>query len=419
MPAATKTFRYTAALIGLTAFCYLGLLVWPDLMASIGAGHAGVWFLDINTLLASNDAVVRGLNPYLPNPLDYTRDPHVYSDWWLQLRHFGFGRKDRLWMGALIDGFFFLVLFWRLRAGSFRETLVQWLLIWSPPFILGFNRANPDLLIYALLAPSVPALLSRDWRLRTLGCALITLAIGLKYYPVVACGLILLTARDRAELRRLVILWVVLGAALVYNLEDDIGRSSGLMTASAGFYTFGAAALAANLGHAVLIWGGGSLLALAAFAQGWRRPVFAVEQAGEQERTAFVLGAGLLVVCYFLTISYTYRLVFALLALPLLLQLTHSARPGERLYAWTVLVLSLILFWTDGLAVLFVNLNRDVIPAASIRPLLDGLIVAVHVLGWLWVLAWLLGLGGVARFIRQRWLPCQAQPAGTENKLPA
>lgn len=401
----SDTVRYTGALVGLTAVCYLGLLAWPDFMWTIGAGHAGVWFLDINTLLASNDAVAQGLNPYLPNPLDYTHDPHVYSDWWLQLRHLGLGRKDRLWMGAVIDGLFFLALFWRLRAASFREGLVLWLLIWSPPFILGFNRANPDLLVYALLVPAIAALSCRDWRLRALGCALITLAIGLKYYPVVAVGLVLLAARDRTDLLRLTIIWVVLGLALVWNLYDDVVRSPGLMTAQAGFYTFGAAALAANLGHEWLVYCVGLLLALAVFARGWRRPVFAAERAGGPDHAAFVLGAGLLVVCYFLTISYTYRMVFALMALPWLVQLTRGPRPVERRYAWGVLLTSLVLFWSDGLVVLLVNMNIDIIPSAQLGPLRDGMIVAIHVWGWLWALLWLLGLGGAVRFVWQRWQP--------------
>lgn len=51
--------------------------------------------------------------------------------------------------------------------------------------------------------------------------------------------------------------WLGLALALGLNLHDDIARSGGLMTATAGFYTFGAAALAANLGREWLIWANG------------------------------------------------------------------------------------------------------------------------------------------------------------------
>lgn len=403
MPSHENTTRHTRAFIGLTAGCYLGLLVWPDFMAAIGAGHAGVWFLDINTLLASNDAVTRGLNPYLPNPLDYTGDPHVYSDWWLQLRHLGLGRKDRLWLGAVINGLFFIAIFWRLRARSFREMLVLWLMVFSPPLILGFNRANPDLLVYALLAPVVWALSSRRWPVQALGYGLVTLAIGLKYYPVVACGLIVCTARSRGELGRLAAAWVVVGLALALNLHDDVGRSSGLMTAQAGFYTFGAAALAANLGHGGLILGTGTLLALAAFAFGWWSPVFAAGEVDEVDRVEFVLGAGLIVVCFFLTISYTYRLVFTLMTLPWLFQLTRGRSPRSRRYAWMVLGTSGVLLWSDGWSALVINMNLDVLPPRFLGPILNGLITGIHLLGWLCVGLWLIGLGTMTRFIWLRW----------------
>ncbi len=183
-----KNYRWR--LIALTLVCYLGLVLWPEFMAAMGVGHAGVWFLDINTLLASNDAVVRGLDPYKPNPLDYLRDSHAYSDWWLQLHYLNLGRKDRLWLGALINALFFLAFFWQARARTFCELLVLWLLIWSPALILGFNRANPDLLVYALLVPVVPLYLGERWSGRLLASGLSTLAIGLKYYPAIA-GLVI------------------------------------------------------------------------------------------------------------------------------------------------------------------------------------------------------------------------------------
>jgi hypothetical protein len=399
----SATARYTGGFIALTVICYLGILVWPDFMAAMGAGHAGVWFLDINTLLASNDAVTRGLNPYLPNPLDYTRDAHAYSDWWLQLRHLGLGRKDRLWLGAAIDCLFFLAIFRRVRARSFREMLVLWLLVFSPPFILGFNRANPDLLIYALLAPVTALLLSRRWAAQALGYGLVTLAIGLKYYPVIACGIVLFTARSRAELGRLVMAWVLVGLVLAWNLHDDVARSSGLMTATAGFYTFGAAALAANLGHGLLVLTLGLLLALGAFAWGWWRPVFSAESTDDRSRAEFVLGAGLVVACFFLTISYTYRLIFMLMTVPWLWQLTRTQSRRSRGYGWAVLGLSLVLLWWDGAAALLINMNLDVIAGPSLSAVLNGVIIGGHCLGWAWVGLWLAGLGTMGRFIWLRW----------------
>jgi hypothetical protein len=113
----------------------------------------------------------------------------------------------------------------------------------------------------------------------------------------------------------------------------------------------------------------------------------------------------LTVVCFFVTISYLYRLVFALLTLPWLIELTRGPRREARIYGWLVLGLGLGLFWANGLFSLLIKLSLDLIPAPRLGPLLQGLIVAIHLLGWLWVLLLLTGLGTMARYIWHRWMP--------------
>jgi hypothetical protein len=404
-PSSGADSSYRIRLVGLTLISYLGLVLWPEFMAAMGIGHAGVWFLDINTLLASNDAIVHGLDPYKPNPLDYVRDSHAYSDWWLQLHHFNLGRKDRLWLGALVNGCFFLTFFWQARAGTFRELLVLWLLILSPPMILGFNRANPDLLVYALLVPVVPLFLSDRWSGRTLAFGLITLAIGLKYYPVIACLVVFFTARSRRDLGLLLLIWAVIGGALAINLSDDFGRATGLITATTGFFTYGAAALAANIGHGMTVMVLGVGLAFVAFIIGWTRPVFQAGGPETAERIYFFLGAALLTGCFFITISYIYRLVFALMLMRWLFAVIRNGNTWERGYGWAVILLGLGVFWADGLMVLAVNMNMNLLTGAELTSVTDLLVIVVHTAGWCWTLLLLAGLGTMGRVAWNYWRP--------------
>lgn len=105
------------------------------------------------------------------------------------------------------------------------------------------------------------------------------------------------------------------------------------MTASAGFCTYGAAALAANIGHEMTVLMLGLGLAFAAFITGWVRPVFPTDGEGTADRAYFFLGASLITACFFLTISYTYRLVFARLMIRWLFTVTRSGVAWHRLYA--------------------------------------------------------------------------------------
>lgn len=53
----------------------------------------------------------------------------------------------------------------------------------SAPILLGLNRANIDLVLFLILGPCVPALMSSRRLVRLLAApALIALAAGLKYY---------------------------------------------------------------------------------------------------------------------------------------------------------------------------------------------------------------------------------------------
>lgn len=390
--------------VGLTLAGYAVMALWPTFMTILGVGHGGFWFLDINTLLASNDAVTRGLDPYQPNPLDVLRDVHSYSAWWLQLRHLGLGRDDRVWLGVVINALFFIAVFSRLRPTTFKESILLWLILWSPPLILGFNRANPDWIIYATLVPVSRLLLSPRWSMRTLGMGLVALGIGMKYYPVLAGALLLITATSRRDLARQVALWMLMGAGLAFTLWDDLHRNVTHPAVINQYYTFGAATLPANTRVWPLLYLPGAALALLALFSGWHRPWFEERPGQRREYADFFLGSCLLVACFFLTINYAYRLVFILLMIPWLLVLLRSGVPRERRYSQATLALTLALLWMDGLGVMTEWRLHDHLTGEVLLLLHQKLIIAIHAAAWLWVGVVLAGLGSIARGLQARWL---------------
>jgi hypothetical protein len=51
-------------------------VLFPRVQSKLGLFDYGRWFLDTYAILATNDAIKAGLDPYLPNPLDDRQRPH-------------------------------------------------------------------------------------------------------------------------------------------------------------------------------------------------------------------------------------------------------------------------------------------------------------------------------------------------------
>src|SRR5688500_1933646 len=92
-------------LFAIFAGCWIiFFLLHPEYLTDVGVGHyrfvvgpdefREIWFMDTTAILAANDAVTAGLDPYASNPLDLLRRPHVYGPAWLHLRHFGLTREN-------------------------------------------------------------------------------------------------------------------------------------------------------------------------------------------------------------------------------------------------------------------------------------------------------------------------------------
>ncbi|HVU25124.1 MAG TPA: hypothetical protein VHE13_13440 [Opitutus sp.] len=353
VPADAALAKRLWVLLGLAAACYYASFAFhPALFWLVGVNHYGVWFLDSFAVLASNDAVTRGLDPYAPNPLDYFHRPHVYSHWWLGLRHLGLTRADNLGVGLALVGAFFAAAVARLRPREPRQFFYYLAALCAPGVLLAVNRANNDLAIFAALALLVPCLRSRHRVARFFAPALVAFAAGLKYYPAAAV-LLLAGGRDRRETPRLLLfgLGLLLLVALdvggdVVHFVQPVTKAEGLMTfsASTSFEALGLSARAATLA--------GAALGAAVFVWAWLAQPFAGWRTGgdESDWLHFTLGAVLLTGCFFTSTNFAYRWIFALWLLPLLWSLpgADDAPRGARRTARVALILLPLVLWIDA-----------------------------------------------------------------------
>jgi len=361
--------------------------IWPITMVWLGVGLAqGRWFADLYSLLATSDAFAMGLDPYRPNPLDPLHAPHWYTDWWFWLHDFGLTRDDAFWLGLLGNTIFVVAVIVLLRPVSGREALAGWLLVGSPAVLLGFNRANPDLVIVALFALTAGLLSSRHRPLWLLAPPVIALLTGMKFYPLVGCVALVFVRRPMREIIGSLAFMVVLGGLVGASIVDDFIRVAPLIEHELGVFTFGGGQLLRLLGCppdavAFVVVGLGLGVAIGAT---WRNapapPVFP-----EREVIAFVLGASVLLGCFWLGVSYLYRLAFAVLMLPLLWRWGRS-RNGEvnRLWAKAAFGLILALAWLDGLVCLALNLGWSAGLDWTVAEFERGTLWLFHSVAWGW-----------------------------------
>lgn len=327
----------------------------PEHLAWLGVNHYGMWFLDTHALLASNDALALGRDVYRFNPLDYFGRPHVYPHAWLLLGKLGLTRADGAALGFALGTAFFVTAVAGLRPRTSGELVWALLVLCSPPVLLALDRGNNDLVIFVLLAPVVPCLLSPRRGASYLAVLLIALATALKIYPA-AAALVLLAGKTVREVRLRLAVMAAVFAVMACDLVVDFGRYGGLVPRPDGLMTLGAANVFLAAGASDRLAGGLGLLAGGVLAASlWRLDWLRDWSIAPELRAAwvgFVLGAILLTGCFFAGLSFGYRWIFSLWLLPFLWALHRDYATPERvrLLARVTSGLLFLGLWIDGMA---------------------------------------------------------------------
>ncbi|MCD6051381.1 MAG: hypothetical protein K0Q55_2785, partial [Verrucomicrobia bacterium] len=333
---------------------YLAFALRPTLFSFFAFSHEFGWFFDSYAILASNDALVAGLDPWKANPLDPIGRPHVYSHWWFSLSEWGFTRKSNFLLGGGFVAAYFIAAFCWLRVRSKSEFAWSFAMLASPGVVLAVERGNNDLFICALLIPVAVMLTSNRAWVRWMAMVPLLLATGLKFYPALGM-LIVLAAPSRKEAWARGVVAAILLGAVMFNLREDFGLLKNLIPAPRGLMTFGSSKIfmyfgvSPNLSSLISFGLGLVILGLCRpwrWLAGWSVPA--------QDRTAWLgmmLGAILLVGCFFAGTSYSYRLIFTVMLMPMLWRLAsgvHTPKPVCRLAAVTRILL-LVVIWLDAI----------------------------------------------------------------------
>lgn len=309
-------------------------LVWPgggveqdqERWRRVGVLAQERTFMDLYLFPGSRATLAQGGDPYTANPGDPWRRLYNYPRIWLGFMRFpadaavigGIG----LGLAALAAGTWAWYL-GRLTAG---QGLLAGLLFCSPAVMLGVERGNTDLIIFALLAAGAilgPASSgARTWLARGLWFA----AALLKLYPVLAWAAWCRRPWDRA-LRLLVPAGLAFAAYLLVQAHEI---RTGLSNTAAGwvlsygvrvpakamtqfwtYYRLGQLDEAAlgrvfTLAAVLLVLLGGLV------GRRWRLAV----RPGAGHTLGFVAGASIYVGTFLAGNSFNYRLIFLLLTLP-------------------------------------------------------------------------------------------------------
>lgn len=345
------------ALSGLLAFS-----LSPLTRKWVGIFDGGQWFLDSFAVLAANDAHRAGIDPSAPNPYDVMFRTHKYSDWWFALGKMGLTREDNFLMGGLWVLSFLAMAFLTVRPAGYGEAIWLASLVASPSILLGVNRANNDLVVFVLLGLALIALRT-DSNFRVgLAAALVALATGLKFYPVVAVAAFFLVRPER-------ILGVagfatIVAVAALASVSSQIGRGS--FGIDPNPHRMGAQMVFLDAGwseaRAPLV-AGLVFVALVPLAMrlGWTKEHGQTRDLSESRRMLTV-GSVILVFCFLLGINAAYRWIFVLWTAPWL-----WAHRRVYLAARIAVVLLPFCLWHDGILCLAINTWFRTLPPESYR----------------------------------------------------
>lgn len=338
---------------------FWGINLWPRLL---GVPAAPTLFFDTRVITAGLDCRRMEFDPLRYNPCDVQGRPMNYPRVWLLLRWLGVGQSQTDVLAVIFIGMFlasFFLLMGRLTVG---EGAIVALAACSPTVMFGVERANVDIVVFALVAAAAFAWRSGRRRGEVAGPPLVLVAALLKLYPLFALPSYLMTRRRNAAVTAVVCIAVFAAYTLVFRADiEAIARA----TPQGQYNAYGARILPAAIYHRFVpqAWGAGSIVkqALAivplligapmAWVIGRRRQPRPDVGEGDWPRLAFTMGSLLFVGTFAVGNNFDYRLVLLLLTLPQLFRWIRDPSPDPRgPLAAGATVSILILLWIGPLS---------------------------------------------------------------------
>lgn len=327
------------------------LLGGTQAWAAYGVQPAPSLFFDTRNILAALECRRQGFDPLVENPCDPWDRPLVYLRPWLALRWLGLHQGHVILVAAAVIVLFVLAVWLVVGRCSLGEGVVLAVCLCSPSTMFAVERANMDLVLFALLAAAV------IWWRRPLpaawlvGPALLVVAAMTKIYPVFALPAYVITRSRRAVIAAAASVAVV-AIYLLLALEDvvTVARSA----PQGQDWSYGARILLARIyqvlvsetGTGAVVAQGGAVLVVVVGGAGvwwWARRRLRPLPVGDRHATAnrlgFLFGSAIYLGTFAVGNNFDYRLVFLLLMLPQLWAWTRGTEEESPVRALAMLTL--------------------------------------------------------------------------------
>jgi hypothetical protein len=331
-----------AAGAALMLFC-LGVL-FPSAWLPAGVYHLRPYFSDLHAVLAANDAVAAGADPFaVPNPFDVMGRPHVYGPAWLSLHDFGLTCDHTALLGALLLlGTMSVGAIW-LAPRTLADTVLTATWLAAPPFLLAYERGNTDLVILLLFALIGLAGKSARGLGQSLVSVVLMTATLLKFYPV-AGFLALLAAGSRRTCIGRLLLWAGVTALLVAWQWPFFVAALRVTPAWSTVYGFGLPVVAhffKLLPDALPWFFTGAILALVSLGAVWRQTPYrgwlVALQADPVAAQWLSAAGGAWIACFVALGNFPYRVVLLLPVVAAWLRVgraTQATGRSARYWGW-------------------------------------------------------------------------------------
>lgn len=321
-------------------------------------------FADIHAVLAAIKCAGEGFNTYVTNPCDHFGRPHVYGSLWLALAGSGVGDWPLDLVGAATDlvfGSAVLLLLFRAGIHRWREALMWLAFLASPAVLLGLERANNDLLIFALVVALALLIEAGTPRKLVLAFLVTTLCALLKFYPLVLFLLPLIVPIDRLRGPATAAIYGVLSLCVIALTAHDMQKAMAVIPEPGGIWAMGGYLVFMPYLRPVLA----KLLSVAmgafivASCFGWKAlriarsagPAAPPSGGVSFADVSFALGALVLIFTFIVSAGYPYRWIFTLMVLPgltsVMSEQSQASRDGaiRRASAGMAIAAALFVMW--------------------------------------------------------------------------
>jgi hypothetical protein len=335
---------------GLLFFFYY-FSFWPHMGVPNMIG--GPWaFADLHALIAASDCSRLGMDVYVSNPCDEWNRVHGYGSPWLYISYIGIEGEDLVSLAFIMNALFLIVGFVIVNPRNVMEGIVVCALMLSPAVLLGYERANVDLLLFVVLClVGVLAAHSRTLVTQLVTTFVFACATILKIYPFFSFFALQVRNKRIDHMLWMTIVFVSMIGIWYYFHPSELGHIFATKPSPQGDLVFGGGGLfyllldSVEYGTALTIMTVISIL-LAYFLS---RGISDLGELSNQDTNLYLIGISILAASFYLTTNYDYRCVYLLMCLPMLFKMRtlQSVNRQTHFIANSSIILAILIVWAD------------------------------------------------------------------------